>query len=268
MILLGRMDVDRLLSEQEALAELGEDVYPAKYHVRARDQTALRFDRVVPENIARSIETDRGANLSFASNRGYRLGPNALRPRMWLTDESAQSLDTVIDFYDSLPVITAGSDGEQSRPQIRMAPIEAGKVDDYETRSLAARRTAVRRERLLVDSYCAYMRAQGDLLYRHEISFIDSARRIYSDIFNITRKQLIEAKANAERTDIRMAIGQLADYGRFTPGARAVLLPRKPTDDLCDLLETQSIAAIWKHGPGFHDTADGEFTTRRRGTPT
>jgi hypothetical protein len=60
-----------------------------------------------------------------------------------------------------------------------------------------------------------------------------------------------------------MAIGQLADYGRFTPDAhRAVLLPKKPSDDLCDLLQKQGIAVIWKHADKLEDTADGDFTSR------
>jgi hypothetical protein len=44
-----------------------------------------------------------------------------------------------------------------------------------------------------------------------------------------------------------MAIGQIADYRRFTdPKARAgVLVPEAPRSDLLALLESEGIAAIW-----------------------
>jgi hypothetical protein len=72
---------------------------------------------------------------------------------------------------------------------------------------------------------------------------------------------LIEAKASVTRDTVRMAIGQLADYGRFVPGAaRAILLPERPADDLISLLESQRIVAIWPKGNGFDDNGGGRFT--------
>ena len=76
-----------------------------------------------------------------------------------------------------------------------------------------------------------------------------------------SRDQLIEAKAGSTRNEVRMAIGQLADYGRFAnPETRtAVLLDVKPHPDLLVLLETQGIAAVWREDKGFADNADGKF---------
>jgi hypothetical protein len=58
-----------------------------------------------------------------------------------------------------------------------------------------------------------------------------------------------------------MAIGQLADYGRFVPkGAdRAVLLDAKPQADLLVLLDSQGVATIWRNGESFVDNARGRF---------
>ena len=59
-----------------------------------------------------------------------------------------------------------------------------------------------------------------------------------------------------------MAIGQLADYGRFEKSnpAPAVLLPRRPRPDLEQLLSSQKIAVVWKVGKRFVDNAGGRFS--------
>jgi hypothetical protein len=59
-----------------------------------------------------------------------------------------------------------------------------------------------------------------------------------------------------------MAIGQLADYGRFLDStvARAVLFDAKPHPDLVALLHSQGIVTIWRTGEDFADNAKGSFT--------
>jgi len=64
---------------------------------------------------------------------------------------------------------------------------------------------------------------------------------------------LVEAKGNAERDSIRMAIGQLLDYRRFykpTPTC-AVLLPEKPSDDLRKLIERVGMQVFYRAGKSF-----------------
>ena len=49
---------------------------------------------------------------------------------------------------------------------------------------------------------------------------------------------LYEAKGSAERMSIRLALGQVLDYGRYVEGSRlAILLPEAPAADLVELLE-------------------------------
>jgi hypothetical protein len=50
-----------------------------------------------------------------------------------------------------------------------------------------------------------------------------------------------------------MAIGQLADYRRFTEDEVAckVLLPMEPADDLVDLLTREGIGILVPDGDGF-----------------
>jgi hypothetical protein len=144
----------------------------------------------------------------------------------------------------------------------REIPIEKGEVEGYEVVTKEERRQACRREAALVEDFCAHLEAQGDVVKRNELLPSGGSHSLYSDLFNKSRRQLIEAKAGISRGDIRMAIGQLADYERFIPrlSGRAVLLGAKPQPDLLLLLRDQGIAAIWRNEAGFADNANGEFT--------
>jgi len=141
-------------------------------------------------------------------------------------------------------------------------PIEAGEVEGYDVAPPAAVRRAIRRESRLVRDYSAFLQAHGDNISRKKLRPPGTQHDLYSDLFNKTRVQLVEAKAGATRNDIRMAIGQLADYARFVPKRvrRAVLLEAKPHPDLLELLQSQGIAAIWRASGGFADNAGGAFT--------
>jgi hypothetical protein len=106
----------------------------------------------------------------------------------------------------------------------------------------------------------SFLRARGDDVTRKKIHPRGAAHPLYNDLFNRTRNQLVEVKANGTRDSVRMAIGQLADYARFVPRAdRAVLLNAKPDDDLLDLLVSQGVSGIWRTRGGFADNAGGRF---------
>jgi hypothetical protein len=141
-------------------------------------------------------------------------------------------------------------------------PIEEGAIEGYDVLTTSEQRKAYRREAKLVDDFAKYLRARGDTVSRNKLDAEAAAGAIYSDLFNESRNQLIEAKAVVSRSAIRMAIGQLADYVRFIEPRpkRAVLLDARPDPDLLDLLSTQGIAVVWRAGSSFADDADGAFT--------
>jgi hypothetical protein len=62
-----------------------------------------------------------------------------------------------------------------------------------------------------------------------------------------------------------MAVGQLLDYaflaGRQTkdPG-KAILVPRRPGDDVLSWLQSLGISVIWRKAGSFVDNANGRFT--------
>jgi hypothetical protein len=120
-----------------------------------------------------------------------------------------------------------------------------------------------RREQHLVKEYKTYMAGKGSRVVRHLIRPSAEERPLFTDLYDPQRSNLLEAKGTVTRNNIRMAIGQLCDYGRFLkPGfERAVLLPEKLRKDLEDLLSSQKIAAVWRDGKGgFADNARGRFT--------
>lgn len=119
-----------------------------------------------------------------------------------------------------------------------------------------------RREQRLVLAYCEFLATKEIEAGRHRIRPTGEAKPLFSDVFDRSRNNIIEAKGSGSRSNIRMAIGQLADYGRFVEPAPspAVLLPQRPRGDLEALLRSQGIAVIWQTANGFDDNADGAFT--------
>lgn len=138
-------------------------------------------------------------------------------------------------------------------------PIEAGHVEGYDVASRQIVARAERREFRLVRDYVAALAAQGDDIMRYRLP-VDTGS-LYCDVFNETRRQLIEAKASTDRGSVRMAIGQLADYARFFEPrpSLAVLVDARPNSDLVALLESQQISVVWREGKTFSDNAAGAF---------
>jgi hypothetical protein len=112
---------------------------------------------------------------------------------------------------------------------------------------------AERKEAELVTAFAEHIRRAGHTVTRHEIWPEGERRPLYTDVHVPELELLVEAKGSVTRENVRMAIGQLADYSRFTKGVtkRAVLLPSRPRPDLLTLLSSQEVAAIWREGGTF-----------------
>jgi hypothetical protein len=150
----------------------------------------------------------------------------------------------------------------KKKPDSLEVPLQDGKVEGYDVMPKLSVTRAIRRETSLVSDYGVYLEAAGDEVSRNKLRPHGSSHPLWTDLFNKTRGQLIEAKAGTGRGDIRMAIGQLADYRRYVPEAKhcGVLLEAAPHPDLLAPLHSQKIAAIWRSGYGFADSAGGSFT--------
>jgi hypothetical protein len=115
-------------------------------------------------------------------------------------------------------------------------------------------------ESRLVHDYTEHLTGGGDEVCRLAIP-LPSGTTIQNDIIIKTRKALVEAKGATTRSNVRTAIGQVIDYRRFwKPSICGVLLPSEPDDDLMGLLDSAGIAAVWRTGSGWADSAGGALT--------
>jgi hypothetical protein len=170
----------------------------------------------------------------------FRLRPKTVNPK-----PSQSRLDAVLD-------------GEVSQ-----VPVEEQWTERVFIAPSHEEREAERREQRLVKSFEAHLRRKGHDVFRLKILPSGEAKPLFCDLRDETADTLVEAKGSVTREAIRMAIGQLADYGRFAGDgtAAAVLVPEKPRPDLLALLETQGIGAIWPMPDGsFTDTAEGTLS--------
>jgi 5-methylcytosine-specific restriction protein A len=69
--------------------------------------------------------------------------------------------------------------------------------------------------------------------------------RLITDTYDVTSRELFEAKPDSDRGTIRLAIGQILDYLRFLSDVKgAILLPDKPSDDLIDLIHSVGLSLV------------------------
>ncbi|MFC9975232.1 restriction endonuclease [Spirillospora sp. NPDC127200] len=159
-------------------------------------------------------------------------------------------------------------DAQAQPPQTSLARLLADNTDVVKTLPIEQQLTertfvnpnrepyeAERKEARLVHDLADHLRSQGHTVNRHQIMPPDpnETRPLFTDLYDQDINLLVEAKGSATRENIRMAIGQLADYGRFLPEAtRAILLPSRPKrQDLITLVHSQNIVLIWPQASGY-----------------
>jgi hypothetical protein len=144
---------------------------------------------------------------------------------------------------------------------VEVVPVESMNTESFAVNPSGEPKEAEKREQQLVIQYRDAMVQKGYVISRTRCRPSGEAKPIFSDLFDETRRHLIEAKGTVTREAVRMVIGQIADYSRFkNPSANAGLFPERPRADLESLLRSQGIYAIWRTEPGgFEDNADGRF---------
>jgi hypothetical protein len=135
--------------------------------------------------------------------------------------------------------------------------LEAHKAETFQINSARPPTNAERREADLVQRYAGWLRAVGHAVCRKQITLPGQARALYTDLFDITDAELVEAKGAASRIDVRLALGQVLDYDRFVESdQRAILLPVRPAEDLVELLIAHQVACIYETQKGTFERAD------------
>jgi hypothetical protein len=158
----------------------------------------------------------------------------------------------------SSPPPPSRSRGRIHQRHPKLLPLPHSGELEYKVRTRHAILTAARRESNLVERYERWLKRQDRSLH------IGQYGRLRCDAFEKARNNLIEAKSSAKRENIRMAVGQLLDYGfqamkTFGRSTCAILLPEQPTEDVLDWLSSLRISVIWPSGDVFLDNANGQF---------
>ena len=109
-----------------------------------------------------------------------------------------------------------------------------------------------RREAGLVQRYREFLEGAGHEVGRLRIVPPGESSPLYSDLWDETASELIEAKSTVTRDHIRLAVGQLLDYGRFVDAkCRSILVPSRPRDDLLAYLRSVGVGVIYPGGHGW-----------------
>lgn len=131
---------------------------------------------------------------------------------------------------------------------VETIPPEASESDSAEFDRITTG-PVIQREGELRAEFEEYLEAT----HKHKVAYYEiptPTTVIYSDTADLTAQIIYEAKGSAERMAVRLAIGQVLDYGRYIEGARlALLLPEPPAPDMLPLLEFLGIGCIVKSGP-------------------
>lgn len=152
-------------------------------------------------------------------------------------------------------------DGEVYRRSIDVAPVlaesaeqillEAVNADTYVAEHPDEPAQAVRREANLVVHYATWLKSKGQNAARHRIA-IPEGGYLFTDVYNTTTKELLEAKASTARVYVRTALGQILDYSRYVEHrSRALLLPEEPPADLVTLLHDYKVGVVWRAGQTY-----------------
>ncbi|WP_327108509.1 restriction endonuclease [Nonomuraea glycinis] len=205
-----------------------------------QDGRALRLFRIVPQGVQYigrfELDQDRPYYITDAPNANDGFIRNVIMFRLRPVGD----------------VITGGARVPQTpvfEPTIAAIPSEEQRTESTLMDSTREPHGGERREAALIRSYVDYMSAQGHTMRRFQILPADEYYPLYTDIYDATRQELIEAKGTTTREAMRMAIGQLMDYRRYlSPCDLSILVPDQPRTDLIDLCRSLGIDVIWPHG--------------------
>ncbi|MFF9196914.1 restriction endonuclease [Streptomyces sp. NPDC014779] len=163
-----------------------------------------------------------------------------------------------VDTQPKTPATKLGRLLEDNPNPVDVLPIERNETEKAFVNPNGEQYEAERKESKLVTAFAGYLTSKGLDSCRHRLLPPGESRPLFTDLYCKQLGLLLEGKGSVTRENVRMAIGQLADYGRFVDhSARAILLPSKPRSDLIDLAHSQGCVVIWPEGKGYAATDTG-----------
>jgi hypothetical protein len=140
--------------------------------------------------------------------------------------------------------------------EVRILDVESSLSSEHIRVARSLETKATRVESLLQKRYQEYLESRGHTVKRRQIIVPRTGVSLYADLTDEEEKRIIEVKASTSRSHIREAIGQVLDYvfqlkniahETWSPG---ILLPGRPSEDLCELVISLGIELIWEiEGP-------------------
>lgn len=200
-----------------------------------------------------------------------RLGPGRdgkMRDALVFRFRPAEGVTPAWTEADRLPA-AATSDYEITEPAVKVPEpftlpkqngAKAKKTEQHSTAETtvdipAGQRKVLRREGELVKAFVDHLTAAGHKTHSFQITVAGEPGALTPDLYDATDHALYEAKGLTTRANVRMAIGQLADYRRHVPnpeGLRVImLLPSEPSRDLKELLSVETVGLVYRTTDGF-----------------
>ena len=142
---------------------------------------------------------------------------------------------------------------QTASPSVVYVNVEEQHIEEFPVSIRDEHIVAHRREQSLVLAYRDHLESQGHKVKRGRYPLSTRGSALVCDLVDLTEGVLYEAKGDINRSSVRMAIGQLLDYRHLEPSTvdLAVLLPRKPTQDIIDLILSVPAAVVWRTSDGF-----------------
>jgi hypothetical protein len=138
------------------------------------------------------------------------------------------------------------------RPTVERVPVEELHTERSFVTPSREPYEAERVEAALVHRYRRHLQGLGHIVTRLRVVPPGEGAPLYSDLLDETTSDLVEAKSTVTRDAMRMAIGQLFDYGRFADAkTRTVLVPSRPRSDLLAYLSTMDVDVVYPDGDGW-----------------
>ncbi|MFI6688428.1 hypothetical protein [Streptomyces sp. NPDC050485] len=137
----------------------------------------------------------------------------------------------------------------------RTAPCPAGGLTPGRVEPSPAREATSR----LLQQYEHHARweRRGDLT-GYRIKVAGTFTELGVDLYDLTRNELVVARATLARATVREAVGELHDLARyFDPEpTRVLLLPSQPDRDLSEFLHRQQVTVVWPTGQRQFDRTE------------
>lgn len=163
-------------------------------------------------------------------------------------DNVAEQQYALVDL--GLSAATAPDGGAADLPSHESVPVENSFTEQFTAAyqaMAAAERT--RREATIQRKYQQHLEAQGHTVTRKQV--IVDGQTLYSDLYDEDTDDLIEVKSLSDRVTMRLALGQILDYGFIVkPAILTVVVPKRPAEGIIRLYQNHSVRVVWPNAHG------------------